>query len=85
MTTTTELLNKIENLIAAMSDELAAKPATSKEPWMMDSTTEDDAASASNRVAPHAARILEINRAIIALSEGKTVTETALGHFVISQ
>ena len=81
--TTTELLTKIENHITAMQAALAAKPADPKQPWMMTTTPEDDAASTSNQVAAHAQRILEINRAIIAISEGKSVTETALGDFVI--
>lgn len=85
MTTITELLNKIENHVAGMQEALQSAPSPVLYPWMTQNTPEQDMANKAIIVAQNAERIIEINRAIYALGEGKTVTQTALGDFVISQ
>lgn len=81
---TQDLLKKIENQVAAMQDVIEAEPATLQQPWMMQTTKEEDDLSKAIKIAHHAAEVRKLSLAIVALSEGKTVTETALGDFEIA-
>jgi len=84
-TTITALIAQTKNHTKAIA-EILADPIQTEKPfvWMLDTTPDVQLAARSGQIAKHAARILEINKAIYALSQGQTVTETALGDFQIA-
>ena len=81
----TDLINVIANHNRAIADILLEPIVTSKpHVWMMDSTPDEQLASRSSQIADHASRIMALNEAIHALSQGRTVTRDGLGDYEIA-